>query len=203
MQLICGLDEAGRGPLAGPVSAAAVILGDDFPLEYLDDSKKLNEKRREAARIQIEQHALAWAVAWASPKEIDELNILRASLLAMRRAYLLLPINADCAIVDGLHCPELPVPTQALVKADAIEPSVMAASILAKTARDRMMLRYSWLYPEYGYERHKGYPVPAHLAAIRLHGPSPIQRMSFSIAKATQSVFDFDLEKNEAYNINR
>jgi ribonuclease HII len=180
--LICGLDEAGRGPLAGPVSAAAVILPKDFPLEILNDSKKLSEKRREAALAVILEKA-RWGLGWASPAEIDEINILRASLLAMKRAYLALMADGlaapDLAIIDGLYAPEIDAPCQPKVKADATVPEVMAASIVAKTARDREMLRWSWIYPEYGYERHKGYPTAAHRAVCREIGPSPIQRLSF------------------------
>jgi ribonuclease HII len=183
--ICCGIDEAGRGPLAGPVCAAAVVLPADFPREILGDSKKLSPRKREAARILICEQALAWGIGWASAVEIDEMNILRASLLAMRRAY-------DCmnapkslgllmAVADGLYAPELPIPCRAIVKADAKIPEVMAASILAKTARDRMMERYAWLYPQYGYDRHKGYPTKYHREQIAKYGPSPIQRKSFRV----------------------
>jgi ribonuclease HII len=195
--VICGLDEAGRGPLAGPVCAAAVILPERFPRELLGDSKKLSPPARERARRAICAHA-AWGIGWASAAEIDALNILRASLLAMRRAcgelFRLFPALAAGspaddpeaegglrAIVDGLYTPDIPIPCRALVRADGIVPEVMAASILAKTARDRMMIRYSWLYPEYGYERHKGYPTRSHREAIAVYGPSPIQRQSFKV----------------------
>lgn len=183
---LCGLDEAGRGPLAGPVTAAAVILGADFPVELLDDSKKLSEGRREEAMREIYQRAIAWGVGWASAEEIDRLNILAASLLAMRRAFELIePAIAGRvvdAVADGLYTPDLgEVPVRALVRADAQVPAVMAASILAKTARDRAMERYSWIYPEYGYEKHKGYPTREHLNRIALYGPSPIQRLSFKV----------------------
>lgn len=192
--LIVGLDEAGRGPLAGPVSAAAVILPKDFPPGILDDSKKLSEARREKAAALIREKA-AWGIGWAEAAEIDRINILQASLLAMGRAYEALiaafspyaagpassgPQTALNAIVDGLYCPELPIPCRALVKADAQVPEVMAASILAKTARDRIMILYSLFYPEYGYEKHKGYPTREHREALSLYGPSPIQRLSFT-----------------------
>jgi ribonuclease HII len=191
--LICGIDEAGRGPLAGPVCAAAVILPADFPLEILDDSKKLTAASRESAKQQICSRALAWGIGWASSFEIDEINILKASLLAMKRAFesMLLyegVFNAGQygpmeAVVDGLYTPDISVPCQALVKADSKVPEVMAASILAKTARDRIMEIYSVFYPEYGYEKHKGYPTKAHREAIARFGPSPIQRMTFSVKK--------------------
>jgi ribonuclease HII len=187
--VICGLDEAGRGPLAGPVCAAAVILPADFPIDLLDDSKKLNAARREAAMRVIYLRAVAWGIGWASPAEIDRLNIHHASLLAMRRAFLEMAAaggffssaaaSALTGIADGKFVPRLPIPCRALVKADAQIPEVMAASILAKTARDRTMERYSWLYPEYGYDRHKGYPTKEHYRRLALYGPSPIQRMSF------------------------
>lgn len=190
-RLVCGLDEAGRGPLAGPVCAASVVLPPSFPFELLDDSKKLSEKRRETAMRAIYEGALAWGVGWASAEEIDRINILRASLLAMERAFACLDLVPDEAIVDGLYVPRLAVPCRALVKADATVPAVMAASILAKTARDRMMERYSWLYPEYGYEKHKGYPTRLHLERIALHGPSPIQRVSFKIGRPRQEELVF------------
>ena len=184
---VCGIDEAGRGPLAGPVSAGAAILPDGFPLDVLDDSKALSAARREAAYPLIAESAAAWCVGWAYPCEIDELNILGASLLAMRRAYLgVAAILARRGLeppaeiyVDGNRLPELGRPCLAVVKGDTIVPAIMAASILAKVSRDRAMERYDWLYPEYGYARHKGYPTPEHRRACRELGPSPIQRMSF------------------------
>jgi ribonuclease HII len=186
--MICGIDEAGRGPLAGPVCAAAVVLPKGFPLGLLGDSKKLSEKKREAARLAIMDGALGWGVGWATHKEIDEINILQASLLAMSRAFEAMLLGypgletaALEAIVDGLFVPELPVPGKAMVKADAQVPEVMAASILAKTARDREMDRYARIYPQYGYEKHKGYPTKAHREAVALWGPSPIQRLSFRV----------------------
>ncbi len=188
--LLCGLDEAGRGPLAGPVCAAAVVLPQDFPRELLDDSKKLSPKRREIAMRAIYEGALAWGVGWASAAEIDRINILRASLLAMERAFAGLPLVPDEAVVDGLYAPAIGIPCAAVVKADATVAAVMAASILAKTARDRMMERYSWLYPEYGYEKHKGYPTRLHLERIALYGPSPIQRLSFRIGRPAQGELD-------------
>jgi ribonuclease HII len=185
---VCGIDEAGRGPLAGPVAAAAVVLPEDFPLDALDDSKALSERERTMSYALITQKALGWAVAWAYPCEIDELNILGASMLAMRRAYLEmvrvmkkkhLTLPAE-VYVDGNREPDLGGRCMCVVKGDGLLPSVMAASILAKVSRDRMMERYDWLYPEYGYASHKGYPTAAHRAICRRLGPSPIQRMSFN-----------------------
>lgn len=180
---VCGLDEAGRGPLAGPVYAAAVVLPAGFPLDILDDSKALSAKRRELAAPRIMEGA-AWAIDWADPAEIDELNILEASMLAMRRAYVRLLASLgrapESVYVDGNRDPRLGRPSSPVVKGDALIPAIMAASILAKVARDRMMERYDWLYPDYGYAKHKGYPTAAHRAACISLGPSPIQRMSFN-----------------------
>ncbi len=194
IHFICGLDEAGRGPLAGPVSAGAVILPPDFPIEILDDSKKLSEKKRLAAEPVIKERA-CWAVAFVSHEIIDKINILEASMLAMRNAYLAmmekfpawLEMNAlpadSCdviAIADGNRAPSLPCEVRAEVKADGKYAAVMAASILAKNSRDRLMYEYDKLYPEYGYARHKGYPTKAHRDVCRKIGPSPIQRLTFS-----------------------
>ena len=186
LSFLCGLDEAGRGPLAGPVCAAAVILPENFPIEILNDSKKLSASAREKAKIIICREALGWGIGWASPFEIDEINILKASLLAMKRAFTAMTVsNPEAytnvhAVVDGLFVPDIPVPCEAVVKADSIYPAVMAASILAKTARDRLMEYYGLFYPEYGYEKHKGYPTKAHREAIQQWGISPIQRMTFN-----------------------
>ena len=186
--LICGIDEAGRGPLAGPVTAAAVILPKDFPVEKLNDSKKLSEKKRSELEVLIKEKALFWGIGEASHLEIDELNILSATLLAMKRAFLAMLEKDEpsvkrnvAAIVDGIFCPEISVPVIAVPKADAKFPCVMAASILAKTERDRIMMKYAELYPEYGYEKHKGYPTAAHREICKKIGPSPIQRKTFSI----------------------
>ncbi len=180
--VICGIDEAGRGPLAGPVSAAAVILPPGFPLDLLADSKALSAKAREKAYAVIVEHA-TWSLAWAWPDEIDELNILWATMLAMQRAFEGLSVRPDLVLVDGNRTPDLPCARRAVVRGDATEPSIMAASIVAKVCRDRAMERYDWLYPEYGYARHKGYPTAAHREACRRLGPSPIQRMSFNYSK--------------------
>lgn len=180
-RMLCGIDEAGRGPLAGPVCAAAVILPGDFPVEILADSKALSPARREAAASLIRGRARAWALGWASPWEIDRMNILAASLEAMARAYRALGTRADLILVDGNQIPVLPEPAMAVVRGDSLVPAVMAASILAKTARDRVMDRYDWLYPEYGYARHKGYPTRTHRELCVRLGPSPIQRMTFRV----------------------
>jgi ribonuclease HII len=169
------------------VCAAAVILPKDFNREILGDSKKLSSSARERARVEITLKAV-WGIGWASAAEIDEINILQASLLAMGRAFFDLQgrfpgalEGKTEAVADGLYCPDIPLPCRAMVRADSQVPEVMAASILAKTARDRMMIRYSWLYPEYGYEKHKGYPTREHAQNIIRCGPSPIQRKSFRI----------------------
>jgi len=177
--IICGVDEAGRGPLAGPVYAAAVILDEAYPIEGLADSKKLSEKRRDALALEIKQHATAWAIAEASVEEIDVLNILRASLLAMKRAVQALAVQPQEVWVDGLHCPDTGLPSRAIVRGDSSVAAISAASILAKTARDEVMLRLHEQHPQYGFAAHKGYPTAAHLAALRVHGVSSVHRRSF------------------------
>ncbi len=177
--LICGVDEAGRGPLAGPVSAAAVILDDSRPITGLADSKKLSEKQRDQLAPLIRERALAWAVAYAEVGEIDDLNILQATLLAMRRAVLALQIQPQQVLVDGLYCPQTGIPSQAIVKGDSKVAAISAASILAKTARDELMLKLHAQYPQYGFDGHKGYPTPSHLAALREHGVCDVHRRSF------------------------
>ena len=177
---VCGVDEAGRGPLAGAVYAAAVILDPRQPIDGLNDSKKLSAKRREALEILIQQRALAWAVAYASAAEIDSINILQASLLAMQRAIESLHITPTEVLVDGLHCPNIAVPARAIVQGDALEPAISAASILAKTARDRALLALHARYPQYGFDRHKGYPTRAHLDALAQHGVTPEHRRSYA-----------------------
>lgn len=178
--LVCGIDEAGRGPLAGPVVAAAVILDPARPIAGLNDSKKLSEKRREALAVEIREKALAWAVAEASVEEIDQLNILHATFLAMQRAVAGLQISAERAMVDGNRCPRLPIPVEAMVKGDGKIASIAAASILAKTVRDAGMLALHATYPQYGFDRHMGYPTAGHLAALAAHGASPVHRRSFA-----------------------
>lgn len=177
---VVGLDEAGRGPLAGPVVAAAVILDSARPIPGLADSKALSPARREALFDQIRGSALAWAIGSCDPAEIDRLNILQASLHAMQKAFASLGVSPDEALVDGNRCPLLPCPARAIVKGDATEPAISAASILAKVHRDREMLALHARYPEYGFDAHKGYPTRAHVEALRRHGPSPCHRASFA-----------------------
>jgi len=177
--LICGVDEAGRGPLAGPVSAAAVILDPAYPIAGLADSKKLSERQRNLLAPIIRERALAWAVAYAEVEEIDTLNILQATLLAMRRAVLALSIQPQQVLVDGLYCPQTGIPSEAIVKGDSKVAAISAASILAKTARDELMLKLHTQYPQYGFDGHKGYPTAAHVAALREHGVSAVHRRSF------------------------
>jgi len=177
--LICGVDEAGRGPLAGPVSAAAVILDPANPIPGLNDSKKLSEKQRDKLALLIRERALAWAVAYASVEEIDRLNILQATLLAMQRAVQALSIQPQQVLVDGLYCPQTGIPSEAIVKGDSKVAAISAASILAKTDRDALMLQLDAQYPQYGFSIHKGYPTAAHLAALRAHGASEVHRKSF------------------------
>lgn len=178
--LVCGVDEAGRGPLAGPVVAAAVILDSDRPIAGLNDSKKLSEKKRAALAIEIREKALAWAVAEASVEEIDQLNILHASMLAMTRAVNALAISPERAMVDGNRCPKLGIPAEAVIQGDGKIASIAAASILAKTVRDAGMRQLHERYPQYGFDRHMGYPTAAHFAALETHGASPVHRKSFA-----------------------
>ncbi len=177
--LICGIDEAGRGPLAGPVYAAAVILPQDCDLPGLNDSKKLSEKKREALFPKIKEQAIAWAVASASVEEIDSLNILQATFLAMRRALEALDPPADYALVDGNRTPPLSVPAQTIIGGDGLSPSIAAASILAKVSRDHYMETLDRLYPEYQFIKHKGYGTALHRELILKNGPSPVHRKSF------------------------
>jgi ribonuclease HII len=181
--LICGVDEAGRGPLAGPVYAAAVVLDPYRTIQGLADSKTLSERRRSALADAIRQAALAWAVGVASVEEIDTLNILRASLLAMRRAITQLTVTPTEILVDGLHCPEVEFRTRAVVGGDATVAAISAASIVAKTERDAEMLRLHQRYPQYGFDRHKGYPTREHLEALQAHGASEVHRRSFAPVK--------------------
>lgn len=176
---VCGVDEAGRGPLAGPVCAAACILPRGLVIEGLNDSKKLTEKRREALFDPIKAQALAYGIAFATVEEIEELNILGATMLAMNRAIGQLSVPPELALIDGNRTQGIQVPARAVVHGDATCASIAAASILAKVTRDRYMLDMAKQYPEYGFEKHKGYGTRAHYAAIREYGPCPIHRPSF------------------------
>jgi len=189
--VVCGVDEAGRGPLAGPVYAAAVILGRRVKLKGLTDSKLLTERTRERLRAEIEVRATAWAIASASVEEIDAINILQASLLAMRRAVEKLSCVPERVLVDGLHCPPLlRCPSQAIVGGDASVAEISAASILAKTERDRHMIELDALHPEYGFARNKGYSTRDHLLALRRHGATPVHRRSFApVREVVYSLF--------------
>jgi ribonuclease HII len=184
--MICGLDEAGRGPLAGPVYAAAVILDDNFPVEILNDSKKISEKKRSSVASIIYEKAVCFGIGFADHNEIDKINILQASLLSMNRAFCSMlkkmPLGFEKKItriiVDGLYVPK-GINGEALVKADSKIHAVMAASILAKTERDAKMIEFAKIYPEYKYEKHKGYPTKEHKALLAKFGKSPIQRLTF------------------------
>lgn len=180
IHLECGVDEVGRGPLAGPVVAAAVILDPAQPIPGLDDSKRLTERRRQMLDGEIRERALAWALGRAEPEEIDRINILQASMLAMERAVAALGVRPDSALVDGNRLPNLAIPARAIVGGDGLIPSIGAASIVAKVARDAEMCRMAESYPGYGFERHKGYPTRQHLQAMTELGVTVIHRRSFS-----------------------
>jgi ribonuclease HII len=182
-ELICGVDEAGRGPLAGPVTAAAVILDPNRPILGLRDSKKLSEAQRDALAIEIKEKALAWAIAECSEQEIDELNILQATMLAMRRAVEALSLTPTLALIDGNRCPVMSVRSEAIVKGDDKVPAISAASILAKTARDKVLAQLHAQYPEYAFDQHKGYPTALHLARLREFGVTPVHRKSYGPVK--------------------
>ena len=186
--VVCGVDEAGRGPLAGPVFAAAVILEDPPLIQGLADSKKLTAKRRDALALEIKARALCWAVASANVEEIDTLNILQASLLAMRRAVERLGIQPAAILVDGLYTPKVAMPARAIVQGDASVPAISAASILAKTARDAEMRQIHLDYPHYGLDRHKGYDTAVHRAALVKYGPAAFHRRSFAPVRALLSL---------------
>lgn len=180
MSVIAGVDEAGRGPLAGPVTAGAVVLDPSYPIAGLTDSKKLSPAAREALAVEIEARAAGWAVAHVTADEIDDINILNASLLAMQRAVAALPRMPDLLLVDGNRCPEVPCAARAIVKGDLTQPCISAASIVAKVHRDRLMLELDAQFPEYGFRQHKGYPTRAHLDALSAHGPSSVHRVTFA-----------------------
>ena len=177
--IVCGVDEAGRGPLAGPVYAAAVILDPRRPIAGLKDSKLLGEKKRTFLQREIQRHSRAWAVAFATVEEIDRLNILQATLLAMRRAVERLDTPPDEAWIDGNRCPKLSCRAKAIVQGDRLHAVISAASILAKTARDAEMRSMHQRFPQYGFDRHKGYPTAGHLESLGRHGPCEIHRRSF------------------------
>ena len=179
-QIIAGVDEAGRGPLAGPVVVAAVVLTAAGPIAGLDDSKKLSRKRREELFPEIVKHAAAWAVVEVGPQEIDSLNILQATMLGMKRAVEQLEPAPTLALIDGNRAPDLACEVHTIVQGDSLEPAISAASILAKVSRDRMMREWHDSYPQYRFDRHKGYPTAEHLELLCRHGPCPIHRRSFS-----------------------
>lgn len=187
--LIAGVDEAGRGPLAGPVVAAAVILDPALRIRGLRDSKLLTPHAREELAVEIRVRAVAWAVAASDVAEIDALNILQATLLAMRRAIEGLSTRPEVVWIDGLHCPQVDYPMRAIVDGDRLIAAIAAASILAKTVRDGLLVDLDRSYPAYGFARHKGYATPEHLAALRAHGPCPMHRRYF--APVAQTEFDF------------
>ncbi len=176
---VCGVDEAGRGPLAGPVYAAAVILPRGLVIDGLNDSKKLSEKKREQLYDEITKNAIAWSVAFATEQEIDEINILQATFLAMKRAVEGLTPKADYALVDGNRMPPLEIKGETVVKGDSLSMSIAAASILAKVSRDRFMLELDKLYPQYQFAKHKGYGTKLHYEMLEKHGVSPVHRRSF------------------------
>ena len=190
MKLLCGTDEAGRGPLAGAVYAAAVVLNRRRPIAGLDDSKKLSAERREELAVLIRERAVAWSVAIATVEEIDNINILRASLLAMQRAVENLHIAPHELLVDGLFCPQVKMRVRAIVKGDATVAEISAASIIAKVARDAEMCRLAAHYPNYGFEHNKGYPTPEHLDALQRFGATAVHRRSFAPVAA---VLEFEL----------
>ncbi len=178
--LIAGVDEVGRGPLVGAVVTAAVILDPNNPILGLADSKKLTEKKREKLFVEIQEKALCWSIARAEPEEIDNINILHATMLAMQRAVAGLSITPDFVLIDGNRCPELSMPSQAVVKGDSLVQEISAASILAKVIRDREMVELDKVFPEYGFAKHKGYPTAYHLEKLTLHGATEFHRKSFA-----------------------
>lgn len=178
-QLVCGVDEAGRGPLAGPVCAAAVILPPNIQIDGLNDSKKLTDKKRRELMPIIKEKAIAYGIAFADEKEIDDINILQATFLAMERAINMLQIKPDYALIDGNRLKDFGIPAEAVVHGDSLSASIAAASVLAKVTRDDLMLQMAEAYPQYSFDVHKGYGTKAHYAALHEHGPCPIHRMSF------------------------
>ena len=187
--MICGIDEAGRGPLAGPVAAGAVILPKDCTLLHLNDSKKLSEKRREELFVQIKEQAVAWCVGIVGPERIDEINILQATYEAMRQAIAGLGVKPDILLNDAVEIPGVDIMQVPIIKGDAKSVSIAAASILAKVTRDHMMAEYDQLFPDYSFAKHKGYGTAAHIQAIKELGPCPIHRRSFCSFAAQESLF--------------
>ena len=179
LNVICGVDEAGRGPLAGPVYAAAVILPPNLEIPGLTDSKKLSDKKRRELFPVIQEQAVAYGIGSASEQEIDEINILQATFLAMRRALAQLTVTPDLVLIDGNRATDFGLPVKTVVKGDSLIANIAAASVLAKVSRDDWMLEMAKQYPQFGFEIHKGYPTRAHYDALRAHGPCPIHRMSF------------------------
>lgn len=201
-RVICGVDEAGRGPLAGPVVAGACVLPDDFYEEMLDDSKKLSEKKRDRLYDIIKEKALFWGVGIATPEEIDDINILNASLLAMRRAIENAGVTPDLVLVDGNQTRGFVQPAVAIVGGDAKSPSIAAASIIAKVTRDRMMTELDGVYPGYGLAGHKGYPTKSHKLAVYMNGPSPCHRRSFlSFLERDREKLEAEAEKLRTENV--
>jgi ribonuclease HII len=178
--IIAGVDEVGRGPLAGPVVTAAVVLPEEFDLPGLTDSKKLTKRKREVLSAAIKEQALAWSMGDASVAEIDELNILHATMLAMQRAVAGLDLAIDRVLVDGNRAPEFGIPAESIIGGDGLKPCISAASIIAKVARDQLMQAYAESFPEYGFERNSGYPTKQHRDALIIHGATPIHRRSFA-----------------------
>jgi len=185
--LICGVDEVGIGPLAGPVIAAAVILDIKNSIDGIADSKKLSPSKREQLFQIIKNNCIAWAIGRAEVEEIDQVNILQASLIAMERAIKQLTTNPGLVLVDGIHCPNCKFPIQSVIRGDETVPAISAASILAKVTRDKEMVEYAKVYPNYGFEKHKGYGTIKHLKALELYGASPIHRKSFEPVKKISS----------------
>ena len=196
--IYCGVDEVGRGPLAGPVVAAAVILDPAYPVDGLADSKKLSAKRREELDEQIRKQALAWHIAWASVAEIDQLNILHATMLAMQRAVAGLALQPAMALIDGNRCPELSIPAQAIIKGDDKVPAISAASILAKVYRDHELKKLHLVYPQYGFAQHSGYPTAYHRAALKKYGATPHHRRSFAPVRAVLHLAEFEADAEKA-----
>ena len=187
-QLICGVDEAGRGPLAGPVVAACAVLDKNRTIQGLADSKQLSEKKRNEMAAAIKQFAKAWSIASASVIEIDQLNILQATLLAMKRAVERLPLIPDMVMIDGIHSPKLEIPVRTVIKGDSLIAEISAASILAKTARDAEMRLLHERFPEFGFDQHKGYPTKKHINALRIYGITEAHRRSFAPVKTIENI---------------